>query len=58
MTARTVAVVQYTMLRVMYYFQFYPRLYGDEALDNALNTFVKLLLSIPQTDLLVSIPFD
>ena len=30
------------------------RLYGDEALDNALNTFVKLLLSIPQTDLLVS----
>ena len=44
------------MLRVLYYFQFYPRLYGDEALDNALNTFVKLLLSIPQTDLLVSIP--
>ena len=30
----------------------YRRLYGDEALDNALNTFVKLLLSIPQTDLL------
>ena len=30
------------------------RLYGDETLDNALNTFVKLLLSIPQTDLLVS----
>jgi len=30
------------------------RLYGDDALDNALNTFVKLLLSIPQTDLLVS----
>merc|ERR1712024_14356 len=29
------------------------RLYGDEALDNALNTFVKLLLSIPQTDLLL-----
>merc|ERR1711892_367978 len=28
------------------------RLYGDEALDNALNTFVKLLLSVPQTDLL------
>ena len=24
------------------------RLYGDEALDNALNTFVTLLLSIPQ----------
>ena len=30
------------------------RLYGDDALDNALNTFVKLLLSIPQSDLLVS----
>lgn len=29
------------------------RLYGDETLDNALNTFVKLLLSIPQSDLLV-----
>lgn len=29
------------------------RLYGDEALDNALNVFVKLLLSIPQSDLLV-----
>ncbi|XP_045456955.1 exportin-7-B [Melitaea cinxia] len=28
------------------------RLYGDEALDNALNMFVKLLLSIPQRDLL------
>ncbi|XP_028041262.1 exportin-7-B isoform X2 [Bombyx mandarina] len=28
------------------------RLYGDEALDNALNMFVKLLLSIPQSDLL------
>lgn len=28
------------------------RLYGDETLDNALNTFVKLLLSIPQSDLL------
>lgn len=28
------------------------RLYGDEALDSVLNTFVKLLLSIPQTDLL------
>ncbi|XP_028165254.1 exportin-7-B isoform X13 [Ostrinia furnacalis] len=27
------------------------RLYGDEALDNALNMFVKLLLSIPQSDL-------
>ncbi|EDO48742.1 predicted protein, partial [Nematostella vectensis] len=26
-------------------------LYGDDALDNALNTFVKLLLSIPRTDL-------
>lgn len=31
------------------------RLYGDEALDNALNIFVKLLLSIPQSDLLVSL---
>lgn len=30
------------------------RLYGDEALDNALNVFVKLLLSIPQSDLLVN----
>lgn len=30
------------------------RLYGDETLDNALNIFVKLLLSIPQSDLLVS----
>ncbi|XP_046658965.1 exportin-7 isoform X2 [Homalodisca vitripennis] len=28
------------------------RLYGDDALDNALKTFVKLLLSIPQSDLL------
>jgi len=28
------------------------RLYGDDALDNALNSFVKLLLSIPQSDLL------
>ncbi|XP_052757223.1 exportin-7-B isoform X2 [Galleria mellonella] len=28
------------------------RLYGDEALDNALNMFVKLLLSIPHSDLL------
>ncbi|XP_056631619.1 exportin-7 isoform X1 [Diorhabda sublineata] len=28
------------------------RLYGDEALDNALNIFVKLLLSISQSDLL------
>lgn len=31
------------------------RLYGDEALDNALNIFVKLLLSIPQSDLLVNV---
>ena len=31
------------------------RLYGDDALDNALATFVKLLLSISQNDLLVSI---
>lgn len=30
------------------------RLYGDDALDNALNIFIKLLLSIPQSDLLVS----
>ncbi|XP_044735322.1 exportin-7 isoform X2 [Chrysoperla carnea] len=28
------------------------RLYGDQALDNVLNTFIKLLLSIPQSDLL------
>ncbi|XP_036792992.1 exportin-7 isoform X12 [Oncorhynchus mykiss] len=28
------------------------RLYGDDALDNALQTFVKLLLSIPHSDLL------
>ncbi|XP_067129437.1 exportin-7 isoform X3 [Centruroides vittatus] len=28
------------------------RLYGDSALDDALNIFVKLLLSIPQSDLL------
>lgn len=30
------------------------RLYGDDALDNALQTFIKLLLSIPHSDLLVS----
>ena len=30
------------------------RLYGDDALDSALNIFIKLLLSIPQNDLLVS----
>ena len=29
-------------------------LYGDRALDDALQTFVKLLLSISQNDLLVS----
>lgn len=29
------------------------RLYGDTALDDALGTFVKLLMSIPQSDLLV-----
>ena len=29
------------------------RLYGDEALDDALNMFVKLVLSIPQSDLMV-----
>ena len=34
------------------------RLYGDDALDNALNSFVKLLLSIPQSDLLVSFKKD
>ncbi|XP_043194431.1 exportin-7-B-like isoform X2 [Amphibalanus amphitrite] len=28
------------------------RLYGDETLDNALRTFVKLLLSVPHSDLL------
>ncbi|XP_057244757.1 exportin-7-like, partial [Malurus melanocephalus] len=28
------------------------RLYGDDALDNALRTFIKLLLSIPHSDLL------
>ena len=32
----------------------FHRLYGDEALDNALTTFVKLLLSLPATDLLVT----
>lgn len=31
------------------------RLYGDDALDNALQTFIKLLLSIPHSDLLVKI---
>ena len=30
------------------------RLYGDDALDNALGMFVKLLLSVSQSDLLVS----
>ena len=29
------------------------RLYGDEALDSALGTFIKMLLSISQNDLLV-----
>lgn len=32
------------------------RLYGDDALDNALQTFIKLLLSIPHSDLLVRPP--
>uniref|UniRef100_A0A670ZC58 Exportin 7 n=1 Tax=Pseudonaja textilis TaxID=8673 RepID=A0A670ZC58_PSETE len=32
------------------------RLYGDDALDNALQTFIKLLLSIPHSDLLVRGP--
>lgn len=31
------------------------RFYGDVALDDALNTFVKMLLSVPQSDLLVCI---
>lgn len=31
------------------------RFYGDVCLDDALNTFVKMLLSIPQSDLLVSL---
>lgn len=31
------------------------RLYGDDALDNALQTFIKLLLSIPHSDLLVRV---
>jgi len=30
------------------------RLYGDRALDDALEIFVKTLLSIPQEDILVS----
>lgn len=34
------------------------RFYGDVALDDALNTFVKMLLSVPQSDLLVSIFFN
>lgn len=33
------------------------RLYGDGALDDALSTFIKLLMSIPQSDLLVSLNF-
>ena len=33
------------------------RLYGDSALDDVLAMFVKLLLSVPQTDLLVSLTF-
>lgn len=34
------------------------RLYGDDALDNALQTFIKLLLSIPHSDLLVRLTSD
>lgn len=34
------------------------RLYGDDALDNALQTFIKLLLSIPHSDLLVCPPLS
>ena len=30
-------------------------LYGDEALSNALNMFVKLLFSVPRNDILVSV---
>ena len=30
------------------------QLYGDEALNDALGMFVKLVISIPQQDLLVS----
>lgn len=30
------------------------KLYGDDTLENALNIFVKLLLSIPLSDLIVS----
>ena len=33
------------------------RFYGDEALDNTLKTFVKLLLSIPQSDQRQLIPY-
>ncbi len=33
------------------------RLYGDKALDDALGMFVKLVMSIPQRDLLVIIYF-
>ena len=33
------------------------RLYGDGALHDALQTFVKLLLSITQSDLLVRLSF-
>ena len=29
-------------------------LYGDEALNNALNMFMKLLYSVPRNDILVS----
>jgi len=31
------------------------KLYGDDTLENALNIFVKLLLSIPLSDLMVSL---
>ena len=34
------------------------RLYGDSALDDALSTFIKLLMSIPQSDLLVIYSID
>ena len=46
-------VFRFVICKLIPQLKFMRRLYGDEALDNALNTFVKLLLSIPQTDLLV-----
>lgn len=34
------------------------RLYGDETLENALKTFIKLLLCIPRNGLLVKLSFS